>query len=103
METKTNCINCGAPLHYTETDYGRTSRCEHCMTEYHIDELGRVKENLVKIKLLGRVVEFYIQNIRINREFEDPIWRDNSFRLTRVITNINTHIELELEGNVRDK
>jgi len=53
METKTNCINCGAPLHYTETDYGRTSRCEHCMTEYHIDELGRVKENLVKIKLLG--------------------------------------------------
>lgn len=102
METKTNCINCGAPLHYTETDYGRTSKCEHCLTEYHIDELGRVKENLVKIKLLGQVVEFYIQSISMNREVEDASWRDSDFRVKRIVTNINTYIKLELEGNVRE-
>ena len=102
MGTRTNCINCGAPLHYTETDYGRTSRCEHCLTEYHIDELGRVKENLVKIKLLGQVVEFYIQSISVMQEADREYFRDENFMLrpSCVVTNCYKNIKIELEGRL---
>lgn len=88
----TNCLNCGAPLHYTETDYGRISKCEHCGTEYHIDELDRVEEYKVKIKIMGEVVDFYIDNMKMYPLTDS--WRDSKGELHRhLIKNI---IELNL-------
>lgn len=59
-EEKTNCMNCGAPLHYDETSYGSTAKCAYCDTEYHIDKLGRVEEYKVKLKMQGHIISFYI-------------------------------------------
>lgn len=60
MEEKINCLNCGAPLHYDETQYGRIARCKFCDTEYHIDKLGRVEEYKVKLKMHGKIISFYL-------------------------------------------
>ena len=30
----TNCLNCGAPLHYNDND--TICKCEYCDTEYHL-------------------------------------------------------------------
>lgn len=88
----TNCLNCGAPLEYKETDYGRTSKCRYCDTEYHIDELGRVKEYKVKLKVMGEVVEFYISNMAMHPLTDS--YRDGNGKLHRhLIKNV---IELKL-------
>lgn len=85
--TNTNCLNCGAPLEYTETDYGRTSKCKYCGTEYHIDELGRVEEYKVKIKIRGRVIDFYISDMEMHPLTDS--WRTADGQLhTRVIKNV---------------
>ena len=60
MELRTNCKNCGAPLHYDKNDYGKTAICEYCNTEYHIDLYGRVEEYKVKLEIMGKIKEFYI-------------------------------------------
>ena len=60
MELRTNCLNCGAPLKYKKEDYGKSSNCEYCGTEYHIDLLGRIEEYKVKIEFMGKVREYYI-------------------------------------------
>jgi DNA-directed RNA polymerase subunit M/transcription elongation factor TFIIS len=60
MEEKTNCLNCGATLHYDETQYGSTAKCKFCGTEYHIDKLGRVEEYKVKLKMQNHIISFYI-------------------------------------------
>lgn len=57
---RTNCMNCGAPLHYGETSYGSTAKCAYCDTEYHIDKLGRVEEYKVKLKMFGKIISFYL-------------------------------------------
>ena len=57
---RTNCMNCGSPLHYDETNYGSTAKCAYCDTEYHIDKLGRVEEYKVKLKMQGHIISFYI-------------------------------------------
>lgn len=57
---RTNCMNCGSPLHYDETSYGSTAKCAYCDTEYHIDKLGRVEEYKVKLKMQGHIISFYI-------------------------------------------
>ena len=60
MEIETNCKNCGAPLHYDKTNYGKVAKCQYCETEYHIDLLGRVEEYKIKIEFMGQVREYYI-------------------------------------------
>lgn len=88
----TNCLNCGAPLHYTETDYGKTSICEHCGTEYHIDQLGRVEEYKVKIKVMGKVIDFYVTNMKMYPLTDS--WRTSDGQLhTHLVKNI---VELNL-------
>ena len=57
---RTNCMNCGSPLHYDETNYGSTAKCAYCDTEYHIDKLGRVEEYKVKLKMFGKIISFYL-------------------------------------------
>lgn len=37
MKEYRNCTNCGAPLHYDETNYGSVAKCQYCGTEYHIE------------------------------------------------------------------
>lgn len=60
MKEHTNCLNCGAPLHYNETNYGSTAKCSYCGTEYHIDKLGRVEEYKVKLKMHNKIISFYL-------------------------------------------
>lgn len=62
---ETNCINCGAPLHYDETNYGELAKCQYCNTEYHIDRLGRIEEYNVKIKIMGKTIDFYVSEMKI--------------------------------------
>lgn len=69
MELRTNCKNCGAPLEYDRTKYGKTTKCKYCRTEYHIDLLGRVEEYKVKLEIMGEIREFYIGEIEVC-----PIW-----------------------------
>ena len=56
----TNCINCGAALHGT--------KCDYCGTEYHLDDLGRIKEYYVKLELFGQIREFYIGCIEVKHD-----------------------------------
>lgn len=59
----TNCINCGAPLQGT--------KCGYCNTEYHLDDLGRLKDyHTVKLELFGKTMEFYINYITSTPNYE---------------------------------
>ena len=94
MVERTNCLNCGSPLHYDETSYGSTAKCEYCGTEYHIDKLGRVEEYKVKIKIQGKIVDFYIGEMSVtNRPFLD----DTTFYDCKGRTMINKSIQPEIE------
>lgn len=77
---RTNCLNCGALLHYDKTVYGRTCTCEYCKTEYHIDEIGEVEEYTVKLKINGKIHKFYISDLEIHNLYNDSC-RDLSGRL----------------------
>ena len=61
--TKTNCINCGAPLH--------SDKCEYCGTEYHIDNYGQINEYKVKLNILGEEKKFYIGKVEKNSIYGD--------------------------------
>ena len=63
MEIKTNCINCGAPLH--------SCKCEYCGTEYHMDSYNRISEYKVKLNIMGQEKEFYIGKVENHRFFTD--------------------------------
>lgn len=63
MKEYRNCTNCGAPLHYDETNYGSVAKCQYCGTEYHIDKLGRIEEYKVSLKFQGKIIDFYISQI----------------------------------------
>ena len=98
MNERTNCLNCGSPLHYDETSYGSTAKCEYCGTEYHIDKLGRVEEYKVKIKIQGKIVDFYIGEMRVEYNpmlDTTPIYIDYKGR-TQIVRNENPTIKLEL-------
>lgn len=71
MEHIINCKNCGAPLHYDKTNYGRTAICNYCNSEYHLDLLGRLEEYKIKINIMGQVKEFYIGNWEVKSIFRD--------------------------------
>lgn len=77
---RTNCLNCGAPLHYDETLYGKSCKCEYCKTEYHIDEIGEVEEYSVKIKINNKIHKFYISDLKINH-INNDCYRDSRGRL----------------------
>lgn len=68
---RTNCLNCGAPLRYDKTSYGRSCKCEYCGTEYHIDEIGEVEEYTVKLKINGEIHKFYISDLEIHHLYND--------------------------------
>ena len=59
---QTNCKNCGAPLHFEIEN--RLAVCKYCNTEYHLDNLGRIKEYTVELELFGRRMKFYINEIK---------------------------------------
>lgn len=63
MNYHTNCLNCGAVLHYDANNHERMAKCGYCGTEYHIDELGRLEEYKVKLMIGGQVREFYVESI----------------------------------------
>lgn len=65
MELRTNCKNCGAPLQYDKTNYGKTATCKYCRQEYHIDLLGRIEEYKVKLEVYGTIMDFYINQISV--------------------------------------
>lgn len=52
---KSNCINCGAPIH--------NSKCDYCGTEYNLDAFGQINEYKIKLNIMGKEKEFYISNI----------------------------------------
>lgn len=64
MKERVNCMNCNAPLHYDETNYGNVAKCGYCGSEYHIDKLGRVEEYKVKLKMHNKIVHFYIGSMQ---------------------------------------
>lgn len=83
MKEYRNCLNCGSPLQYDETNYGSIAKCKYCNTEYHIDKLGRVEEYKVKLKLQNKIISFYIGEMRYG-----PIILDRSY-----LFDGRTHIE----------
>ena len=83
MIERVNCLNCGAPLHYDETNYGSTAKCQYCRSEYHIDKLGRVEEFKVKIKMGEKIISFYINTMQYEPVFDrDLTFRDCEGRLS---------------------
>lgn len=94
MLLRTNCKNCGAPLHYDETNYGKVAKCEYCRQEYHIDNLGRIEEYKVKLEIMGEVKEFYISDFQIHKLYTGDIGRDigGKLKMSRPISK--TEIKL---------
>lgn len=78
---RTNCINCGAVLHGTQ--------CAYCGTEYHLDDLGRIKEYLVKIEIFGKKMEFYVNSIELSYDNYEG-FRDLSGTVARIKTSLPT-------------
>ena len=58
---RTNCKNCGAPLHYDLEN--RLAKCEYCSSEYHLDNLGIIEEYKVELEIFGQRRTFYINSI----------------------------------------
>ena len=96
MEEKTNCLNCGSPLHYDETSYGSIAKCQYCGTEYHIDKLGRVEEYKVKIKMQGKIISFYISTMKYELDNNFDCYRNFSGELCVIKRKIDPTITLEL-------
>lgn len=97
MELRTNCKNCGAPLEYSKNDYGKSCRCKYCRQEYHIDLLGRVEEYKVKLEVMGKVIDFYINSITVEPDTIECFTVDDYRQSTAIINNSN-NIILELIG-----
>ena len=92
MELRTNCKNCGASLHYDETNYGKTAICKYCRQEYHVDELGRIEEYKVKIDFMGKVRTFYIESFSVDYEDSHTFYYD--VYKTHTIRNQKINLEL---------
>ena len=97
MELRTNCKNCGASLHYDETDYGKKVRCQYCRQEYHIDTLGRIEEYKVKLEFMEHIIDFYINSIEVQPDYiECTTLGGSSYAKVRTGMDIN----LELTGRL---
>lgn len=87
----TNCKNCGAPLKFDIKNHFAT--CKYCGTEYHLDDLGRVKEYQVELEIFGEKRKFYISKIMVEPSY--VAFRDMNGDLTSErIGNENIKIEL---------
>lgn len=86
------CMNCGASLHYTEKDYGKEIKCKYCRTEYHLDNLGKVEEFKVKLKIQDRIVNFYISELTI-----EPIYSEITRLGDNTIKTTQERAQLKLE------
>ena len=95
MKEKTNCLNCGSPLHYDETNYGSIAKCQYCGTEYHIDKLGRVEEYKVKIKMQGKIISFYVNTMTYEMNNDFNCYRD--FLGRQCVARIPTQPTITLE------
>lgn len=97
MIENTNCLNCGAPLHYDETNYGSCAKCKYCDTEYHIDKLGRVEEYKVKLKMYNKIISFYLGSMTY-----EPVMTDITMlcdgRLKRTVGLGCPNITIELHS-----
>lgn len=82
----TNCINCGAPLQGT--------KCGYCNTEYHLDDLGRLKEYYIKLEIFGQITEFYIGTMEVRHDNYET-FRNLDGRVSTIKTGPPT-IELNL-------
>lgn len=92
----TNCLNCGAPLHYDETQYGSIAKCNFCDAEYHIDKLGRVEEYKVKIKIYNKIISFYIGEMKVEPVILDATMLCDGTR--RFVSGGTPHITLQLHS-----
>ena len=62
---KNNCINCGAPLKFTDDE---VIKCEYCHTQYNIDPITKqISEYIVEITILGKKRKFYIGDLTLNK------------------------------------
>ena len=95
---KTNCMNCGATLHYDETNYGSVAKCKYCDTEYHIDKLGRVEEYKVKLKMHNKIISFYIGMVQYEPTVIDTSYITMDGQYSRRIVNSTPNITLELHS-----
>ena len=96
VKQRTNCLNCGSPLHYNETNYGSMSKCQYCGTEYHIDKLGRVEEYKVNIKLYGKIISFYVNSIEC--AYDDFEVERNIIGRCATVIRRDPRIKVELES-----
>lgn len=90
---QTNCKNCGAPLEYVHNK--RIAKCKYCNTEYHLDDLGRIKEYMVELELFGRRMKFYIESISMEQDCYDTTLLIDS---TKTYMRCDPRIKLELVG-----
>lgn len=63
----TNCINCGATLHYSNND--TICKCVYCDTEYHINQEGKINEYCIELEIMGQKRKFYISELKFNKLF----------------------------------
>ncbi len=89
----TNCKNCGAALHFDRKK--RLAICDYCHSEYHLDDLGRIKEYMVELEIFGKRMQFYIDSIRVEPQcIESTRLCDSKC----FVKTINNEIELTLRG-----
>lgn len=94
----TNCLNCGAPLHYDENNYGSCARCKYCDTEYNIDKLGRVEEYKVKLKMQGKIISFYLGSMVYEPVMIDTTTMSCDGRFERMVSLGCPNITIELHS-----
>lgn len=59
---RTNCKNCGAPLHYNKDE--ELLKCDYCGSEYEFIPTIKDFRQVIKFYIGGRVRKFYISEIR---------------------------------------
>ncbi|MBQ2870501.1 hypothetical protein IJE86_02240 [bacterium] len=77
-EYRTNCKNCGAPIHYEP--YSGKAICDYCGTEYHVNKQGFITDNIVELELFGQKMKFYINSIEVEHHTCDYTCIDGSYR-----------------------
>ena len=65
MLKQERCHNCGSTLEFHDDSYCSVVKCPYCRTEYHIDNLGRIEEYKVKLKIQNRIVSFYVGSMEV--------------------------------------
>ena len=69
---RTNCKNCGAPLHYDKDK--EIIKCDYCGSEYEFIPTIKDFRQIIKFYIGGRIRKFYISEIIC-----EPIYCDYEF------------------------